>query len=66
MMDDDSEFCCRVFKREFNTSLVITKEHYKDFNKSTTGWICEKSLKQEMSKITLMENNQAQRIKFVT
>ena len=45
-----SEYCCKVIKREFNETAVMTKKDYKEFqNLLNTGFV-NNSTKKVMSK----------------
>lgn len=49
-MINENEYRCRVTEREFNESLAMTKEDYKDFDKFIIWFVKNRFLKKVMSK----------------
>ena len=49
-MINENEYRCRVTERQFNEPLAMTKEDYKDFDKSILWFVKNCFLKKVMSK----------------
>ena len=40
-MIEESKYCNKVMKKQFNKDLMMTKEENKDFRNSAKCWICD-------------------------